>query len=66
MKTTISGSVIRNATIICHKNVISAAFYGDKVELFGDGYTIRIDVDNVDQAQEIFNHFDIPWSYKIL
>jgi len=65
MKTEISGSEIKNATIICHEDMVSAAFTSNMtVELYGKEYTVIINVDDKTQAKEIFKHFHIDWSYE--
>ena len=63
MKTIIEGSTIKNATITCYENILSGAFYGDKVELYGKGYSVQIEVSDLDEARAIFKHFNLRWDY---
>ena len=64
MKSKLEGSCIYNATIICHEDIKSAAYMdGRYVELYGNGFTARIDDVDIEDAMRIFKHFNIKWYY---
>jgi len=57
--------IIKNVNIeIQHPNSInSGAWYGDKVELYGERFTIIIKTKSTRTAKQIFKKHNLEWTY---